>query len=146
MNWTRKAERESRPDVQQVSFLLSRGGPQRTTRRIAPTLLTVLRTRPPPRMQQGGDHPEVEQLDVVAAVVLLALLVAAQVGRQVFLVVVAEHGGDTGAAALLVGDLERAEQVRAGADADGDAELVGEPLRHDDGVAIPDVEDAAQRA
>src|SRR6187431_2577994 len=71
------------------------------------------------------DHAEVEQLDIVAAVVWLALFIAAEVGREVFLVVIAEHGGDTGVRALFVGDLERAEQVRAGADAYGDTELAG---------------------
>ena len=42
---------------------------------------------------------------------LLALLVAAQVGRQVLLVVVAEHGDHAGPGALFVGDFQRTGDV-----------------------------------
>src|ERR1043165_9955375 len=99
---------------------------------VSPRFVTVLRSgkstgwspRPLSKSSAGDrrrrDHVETEQLDVVAVIVLLALLVAAQVGGQVLLVVVAEHGGHAGAIALLVRDLERAQQVCSRADAHRD--------------------------
>lgn len=75
---------------------------------------------------------DAQQLDFGREVAGADGFVAQEIGAQVLLVAVAEDGGDGGVGAEVLLDLEGAEEVRSGRDADRQSELSGEAR----GVAI----------
>ena len=87
-----------------------------------------------------------EQVDVRGEEVFFYRLVSKEVGAQIFFVAVGEDGGDGGVGSQVILGLHSGEKIAARGDADSEAEARREFLRHKDGVAVGDGQDAVERA